>query len=200
MKKSKFLYYRHMDEQDGYVPKAKNERNFCWPENFPYSITPLILAVIHRDGETIADLLSHPTKPADVNLADTRGMTPLMHAVKTNDVRIVLRLFAKDGGLPTDEVTKEMLPLAEIIRKGSLVTSGVNVGAQGGNSIDSGCLSGLPLKQVYTYASSKFDFRAVFWAIFLAEKSLLNCHPARPAWRRAAWAAPSSPRRRPGPR
>ena len=33
------------------------------------------------------------------------------------------------------------------------------------------------MKQVHTYACSKFDFRAIFRAVFGAEKRLLNCHP-----------------------
>ena len=119
--------------QDGYVPKAKHERDFYWPESYPYSITPLILAVIHRDGAMMSDLLKQSKNPADVNLADTNGMTPLMHAVKTNDTNIVLRLLNKEGGLPVDTATNETLPLDKILRKkpfGSFVTSGVNVGAQ----------------------------------------------------------------------
>ena len=45
--------------QDGYVPKAKHERDFYWPDSHPFSVTPLILAVIHRDGEMIGDLMKH---------------------------------------------------------------------------------------------------------------------------------------------
>ena len=71
-----------------------------------------------------------------MNLADTNGMTPLMHAVKTNDVKMVLRLLDKDGGLPLEGATEEMLPLDKILHKGSLVvTSGVNVGAQAWHTV-----------------------------------------------------------------
>ena len=46
--------------QDGYVPKAKHEKDFYWPDSHPFSVTPLILAVIHRDGDMIGDLMKHP--------------------------------------------------------------------------------------------------------------------------------------------
>ena len=99
------------------------------------------MAVIHRDGDMIGDLVKHSRNQADVNLADSNGMTPLMHAVKTNDVVMVLRLLHKDGELPKDAATNDTLSMDKvirndtlsmdkIIRKGSFVTSGVNVGAQ----------------------------------------------------------------------
>ena len=47
-------------------------------------------------------------RPADVNLADTDGMTPLMHAVKTNDVDVALRLMHKSGELPKGPSIKEV--------------------------------------------------------------------------------------------
>ena len=78
----------------------------------------------------IGDLVKHSRNQADVNLADSNGMTPLMHAVKTNDVVMVLRLLHKDGELPKDAATNDTLSMDKVIRKGSFVTSGVNVGAQ----------------------------------------------------------------------
>ena len=42
------------------MPKAKHERDFYWPDSHPFSVTPLILAVIHRDGDMIGDLMKHP--------------------------------------------------------------------------------------------------------------------------------------------
>ena len=42
-------------------------------------------------------LLTNPHSPADVNQADGHGMTPLMHAVKTNDARAVYGLFNTDS-------------------------------------------------------------------------------------------------------
>ena len=50
-------------------------------------LTPVIVAVIHRDEDMIRLLMTHDKTKADVNLADQEGMTPLMHAVKTNDIR-----------------------------------------------------------------------------------------------------------------
>ena len=43
-----------------------------------------------------------------MNLADTDGMTPLMHAVKTNDVNVVLRLMHKSGEFPKGPFIKEV--------------------------------------------------------------------------------------------
>ncbi|GAB6020532.1 hypothetical protein CHUAL_003215 [Chamberlinius hualienensis] len=53
-------------------------------------ISPLIYAVYLRDYELVAFLLQHS---ADVNLPDDSGRTPIMHAVKTNDIGMVKLLL-----------------------------------------------------------------------------------------------------------
>lgn len=45
----------------------------------------------------IQTLLSHEHNKTDINQTDSNGATPFMHAVRTNDVEIVLQLFNQQG-------------------------------------------------------------------------------------------------------
>jgi ankyrin repeat protein len=117
---------------DGCVPRARSETNYFKTKSGDLNLTPLIIAVIHRDEEMVKLLMTHASSKVDVNLADKKGMTPIMHAVKTNDIRIVLRLLDKGGELPLEPKTDKMQSIQKIINMdlSKLVTSGVNVDAQ----------------------------------------------------------------------
>lgn len=84
--------------------------------------------------------MGHESKITNVNLPDENGMTPLMHAVKPNDIDIVIQLLNADGEHPVDQRTKKRLPMNKIyeLERDELVTSGVDVHAidkSGFNSI-----------------------------------------------------------------
>ncbi|TRY73067.1 hypothetical protein TCAL_13884 [Tigriopus californicus] len=55
--------------------------------------TPLIAAIIMNDKDLVKLLLQEAK--ADVSLTDSTGMTPLMHAVKTNNVDMLIQLLAQ---------------------------------------------------------------------------------------------------------
>ena len=67
------------------------------------NVTPLIVAIAHRDRRAIAQLLGHDTNRASINLADESGISPFLHAVKTNDANIVIQLLNADGRAPDDD-------------------------------------------------------------------------------------------------
>ena len=68
--------------------------------------TPLIMAVVYKDDDLIFRLLKGEENVlhADLNLADADGLTPLMHAVKTNSTRMVVQLMR--GGLRWESTAK----------------------------------------------------------------------------------------------
>ena len=66
-------------------------RGFDFGANGSRSSSPLIVAVVRWNVEVIELLLK---LGADINLADANGLTPLMHAVRTNSVAIVKKLLS----------------------------------------------------------------------------------------------------------
>ncbi|CAG7784766.1 unnamed protein product, partial [Allacma fusca] len=57
------------------------------------SFSPLIAAVISGNYTAVKWLLTHPSSPADVNFPDEKGVTPIMHAVRLNDIKMVKTLL-----------------------------------------------------------------------------------------------------------
>ena len=82
--------------------------------NHAHRLTPLIVAVAHREAAVIERLMTHDA--ALVNFADEAGMAPLDHAVKTNDINVVLQLFNAGGAKPTEADFRR--PKAELNRSG----------------------------------------------------------------------------------
>ena len=82
--------------QSGYTIQSKNKTGF---EEFKdmLKITPLICSVVHRDEDLIELLLNNKHKVCNINLEDEKGMTPLMHAAKTNDILIAKQLIYNNG-------------------------------------------------------------------------------------------------------
>ena len=93
--------------QSGYSISMKNKKDF---ENLDdmLKMTPLICAVVHRDEDTIDTLLTNGMKVCDINGEDEKGMSPLMHAAKTNDIQIVKQLVYNSGA-KRDKILSDVL-------------------------------------------------------------------------------------------
>ena len=105
--------------------------------------TPLIIAIAFRDKEVIATLLK--SGEMDLDLSDSRGVTPLMHAVHTNDKFLVKQLIGYGVNLtstdfngltalnhtvviPNHYVTYDNAEILEILIKNAEVSSiGTNI-------------------------------------------------------------------------
>lgn len=71
-------------------------------------ITPLIFAICSYNTDLVRFLLKNGASP---NFADEKGLTPIMHAVKKNDINIVKLLLNYDyHPQQTPELTKTHLP------------------------------------------------------------------------------------------
>ena len=82
--------------QCGYTIHTRAIKDFESFSGNDTEITPLIAAVVHRNSILIGCL----SKKVNLDLADSNGMTPLMHAAKTNDVKIVKQILFNDGAHP----------------------------------------------------------------------------------------------------
>jgi len=105
--------------QSGYAPLAKANTNLPTAQEASdlSRSSPLIIAVVHRDSAIIEELIR---EAADLNFRDSRGMTPFLHAIKTNDLGIILQLLNKEGEVPsTDELLAQ--------RMKPIITSDVDV-------------------------------------------------------------------------
>ena len=101
--------------QSGYTINTKNITVFEDIDGM-VKMTPLICSLVHRDEDTIALLLKNDYKTCDVNQADEEGMTPLMHAVKTNDMKITMQLLYNSGAKRnhTTDVPDVLTPLLDV--------------------------------------------------------------------------------------
>ena len=77
-------------------------------EGDPVQNTLLNIAVAHKDKRLIKLLLTNDVERADINGADPQhGFTPIMHAVKTNDMTIVKQLL-NGGDIVEDSNVKKV--------------------------------------------------------------------------------------------
>ena len=119
--------------QGGCVARDKSLKEFADMPSERFWLTPLILAVIHRDADMIELLVK--SEKTDVNRKDPKGMTPLMHAVKTNDVQMVLRLLHKEGDVPRDPRSGKVSTMRKVMDMDAddLNTSGIRVNDEDAN-------------------------------------------------------------------
>ena len=78
-------------ERESVDRKYNDEKN-----NPGVAVTPLIIAIVHRDNKMIDFLIK---RGASLNTTDSRGVTPMMYAVKTNDQTLIDKLMKHKADL-----------------------------------------------------------------------------------------------------